>query len=138
MYTFHFAAFRIRRTLDRLTSLFACTLIHGSVATPQHWKLDLLLSLLIHVKNSTVGFKFIPNTGNCSTCWWLSSKLILPLSLYLFNVFLLPVPLQYSLALLKGQIFSHCCCRLPLAARTRHDTHVTHVKTSHYITAQEL
>jgi hypothetical protein len=51
-------------------------------------------SLLMHIMNSTVGFKFIPNTGNCSTCWWLSSKLILPLSLYLFNVFVLPVPLQ--------------------------------------------
>jgi hypothetical protein len=34
-------------------------------------------SLLMHIMNSTVGFKFIPNTGNCSTCWWLSSKLIL-------------------------------------------------------------
>jgi hypothetical protein len=29
--------------------------------------------------------------------------------------------------LLKGQPFSHCCCCLLLAARTRHDTHVTHV-----------
>jgi hypothetical protein len=28
---------------------------------------------------SVAGFKFTPNTGNCWTCWWLSSKLILPL-----------------------------------------------------------
>jgi hypothetical protein len=73
---------------------------------------------------SVAGFKFIPNTGNCSMCWWLGSEPILPSSSYLFTVFVLPVPLQYSLALLKGQPFSHCCCLL-LRAPTQHDIRVT-------------
>jgi hypothetical protein len=35
--------------------------------------------------------------------------------------------LQYSLALLKGQPFSHCCCCLLFTASTQHNTQVTHV-----------
>jgi hypothetical protein len=53
---------------------------------------------------------------------------------HLFNLSII----QHSLALLKGQPFSHRCCCILLAAPMRHNIHMTHVQTLHYSTAQEL
>ena len=58
-------------------------------------------SSLVNIFNSSVCFKFVVNVGNCLRCWWHCSKLSLPLSLYLLYVFILPVPLQQSLAFNK-------------------------------------
>ena len=50
----------------------------------------------MNIFNSSVGFEFDANVGNCSRCWWQCSKLSLPLPLYLLYVFILPVPLVGS------------------------------------------
>ena len=111
MYTFHFARFRMHLTLDRLTPLSwdpwftefcgdrTKFLQHRSTGRQTCSSSCSTGSSLVNTFNSSVSLSWMQTIS--STYWWQCSELSLTLLLYLLYVFILPIPLQQSLAFNK-------------------------------------